>query len=68
MDYLNIGSSEVKIKGCLNVDIDHTTVKSIDVAGNMLCLPFKDKSFKGVIAHQIFEHIHKRFHEIGIRE
>ena len=68
MKYLNIGSSEVRVEGCINVDIDHKTVKDIDVAGDILALPFKNEIFDGVIAHQIFEHLNKVHHFPAIKE
>ena len=69
IEYLNIGSCDVRIKGnVINADIDHDVVSNIDIAANALFLPFKDKSFKGVIAHHIIEHISYWHHVRFIKE
>lgn len=67
-EYLNIGSSDMKRKGCLNVDINWDLLKKIDVAGDMMALPFKNNVFKGVLASQVFEHVAVWGHEACIRE
>ena len=61
-DYLNIGSCDVRVDGAMNFDMNHGEV-SPDVCGDTRQLPFKDESFKGVIAHHVLEHINDRHHK-----
>jgi len=56
IDYLNIGSGDVRIANSLSMDSD-LSVTRLDVYGDANAMPFKDNSFKGIIAHHVLEHI-----------
>ena len=68
-EYLNIGSGGAKRRKCLNIDINWDLLLSkIDVAADMMHLPFKDEAFKGVLASHVLEHIAIWGHEACFHE
>src|SRR5256885_10165621 len=49
---LNIGCGKTRMKDAVNVDIHGG-----DLKGNILSLPFKDKSFDWIFASHVLEHV-----------
>jgi SAM-dependent methyltransferase len=53
--HVGAGASDLHAAGCVEVELD--IFRNTDVVGDVTRLPFSDREFVGVVAHNIFEHL-----------
>jgi len=68
MEYLNVGCGNTSIENAINMDVAVNEFTNPDIIGDLLDIPFHDKTFKGLILSHVLEHLPKSKHIKALNE